>query len=276
VFPVGDLGNVDQSVPFKWPIATDYVERDGKIFPEGFKEFATPLDDPDLFSSLARLSRRGQPSPRTILGWIKKHGLLTNAQDDFGDPITLEEFRKEAREAQRTLTFYKDLRLGNPDPIRHFIRTERVQGIDDSGQPMGPKGVFASTHIDVDQDDADARHMVFHRQERSDATVLSVGLSDLQQRILGKLDLVMTFGRNFDHPHKLGNLYRPVPTLMPANLLGAAWLQFCLYVADFDRRWRLCVACGRPFEVTRSDLTTCPGSDACQKMRQRIEKRLRG
>jgi hypothetical protein len=59
VFPVGDLGDVDHSVPFKSQIATDYVLRDGKISPEGFEDFVTPLDDPDLFSSLARLSTRG-------------------------------------------------------------------------------------------------------------------------------------------------------------------------------------------------------------------------
>jgi hypothetical protein len=35
---------------------------------------------------------------------------------------------------------------------------------------------------------------------------------------------------------------------MPANLLGAAWLQFYIYVADFDKEWRLCAACGRPFK----------------------------
>jgi hypothetical protein len=202
------------------------------------------------------------------LRWIRKHGLFTSDPGDLGDPITLEEFRKESREARTALTFYKALRNGFPDPIRPFMRAERVQGIDDAGQPKGPKGDFASTQIDVDQDDADARHMVLHGQVLTDATVLSVGLSDLQQRILGKLDLDMTFGQNFGHPHKLGNLYRPVPTLMPANLLGVAWLQFCLYVADLDREWRLCVMCGRPFELTRSDRMTCSG--ACQKERRRL------
>ena len=57
---------------------------------------------------------------------------------------------------------------------------------------------------------------------------------------------------------------------MPAGLLGAAWLQFCIHVANFDKEWRLSVACGRPFEVPRRDLTTCPNDKARQKKRQRL------
>ena len=53
---------------------------------------------------------------------------------------------------------------------------------------------------------------------------------------------------------------------------SAAWIQFCLYVADFDRERRPCVACGRPFKVTRRDLRTCLDSKACQKKGQRLEK----
>lgn len=95
-------------------------------------------------------------------------------------------------------------------------------------------------------------------------------LTDVEERVLDKLDLTLRFMPNGEHPRPLGNNYRPVPVLMPANLLGAAWLQFRIYVADFDSEWRLCEVCGRPFELTRSDRMTCRG--ACQKARQRLQE----
>jgi hypothetical protein len=106
--------------------------------------------------------------------------------------------------------------------------------------------------------------MVKHGDNLADNTLNSIGLSALQARVEAKVDMGIRSVPNFVHPRPLGSMYRPVPVLMPRNLLGAAWLQFCIYMADFDREWRLCVACGRPFEVTRSDRTTClrPG---CKK-----------
>src|SRR5215210_6497697 len=75
--PVGGLGGVDPTVQFKWPIAAGYDEKDGKICPNGFKEYTSPLDDPDLFSSLAHLSENGEPTKTKILRWVRTHGLLT-------------------------------------------------------------------------------------------------------------------------------------------------------------------------------------------------------
>jgi hypothetical protein len=99
----------------------------------------------------------------------------------------------------------------------------------------------------------------------ADRRVLLAGLGALQELVWPKIDLEVTFGMNFNHPRPLGGLFRPVPLLMPRDLLSAVWLQFCIDMADFDYEWRLCVACGRPFEVTRSDQTTCPSRPGCKK-----------
>jgi hypothetical protein len=282
--PLGDLGNWDETVRFKWPIAADYVEKiKGEIHAVGFKEHSLPLDDPDLFSSLAHLSENGEPSMARILRWVRKHGLLTrekfvdthNMEDYCGDSISLEEFRAESRQAHDTLTLFKALKLNNASMVQPYIRTERIQEIDYYDRPKGPKGKYANAHVFSDyaaepgERHTDANHVVEHEQELTDGEVLSVALSALQARIREKVDLELRFEPNFEHPHPLGGLYRPVPVLMPRSLLGAAWLQILLYVADFNREWRLCVACGRPFKVTRNDQTTCPGSAACQKKRQR-------
>jgi hypothetical protein len=62
--------------------------------------------------------------------------------------------------------------------------------------------------------------------------------------------------------------YRPTPAWVPRDLLSAVWFRFILEMAD-ARPWRVCMGCGLPFLVTRDDQTTCPGSQACLKRRQR-------
>ena len=189
-----------------------------------------------------------------------------------GVPLSLKDFRKETREAHTAWTLFQALSVGNPGIFEHMIRSERTQGIDNFDHPKGPKGRFARAHVRTGEGDPEATHMVWRGEKPTGDRALSVMLTDLEERILAKLDLTLAFMPNGEHPRPLGDRYRPVPVLMPASLLGAAWLQFCIYVADFDKGWRLCVACGRPFEVPRRDLTTCPDDKACQKKRQRLEQ----
>lgn len=275
--PVGALRGMDAAIPFKWPLAKTYVVSGDEIHPNTFKEDSLPLDDPDLFSSLASLYENGEPSDETVVRWVEKHGLFTMWNTEkawLGDPLTLKEFKDEAREAHTALNLFNDLSLGKPEMVRAWLVGRRPQTFDGDDNPKGPnpRSRYANLHMYTDEnDELDARHVEVYGQKRTDDKVLSVGLSALQERVREKIDLEVRFVPNFEHPRPLGGAYRPVPVLMPRNLLSAAWLQFCVYVADFDRDWRLCVACGRPFEVSRADRTTCrrPG---CQKKRQRLEK----
>jgi hypothetical protein len=59
---------------------------------------------------------------------------------------------------------------------------------------------------------------------------------------------------------------------MPRSLFAAAWLLFCIYVADLDREWRLCEVCGRVFSFARSYRRIC--SKVCQRARHRSEEAL--
>ena len=87
--------------------------------------------------------------------------------------------------------------------------------------------------------------------------------------------LQLWFAANLEHPQPLAG-YRPIPVLMPEDLLSACWLQFCLRLADFDRDWRICKGCDLPFQVIRQDQSTCPGSAACKKNRQLRENSFAG
>jgi hypothetical protein len=276
--PVGALKGIEASIPFKWPRAETYPFDGEEIRAEGFNEWTLPLDDPDLFASLARLYEDGEPPNEKVRRWIEMHGLFTasnNEEGCLGNPLTLKEFRKEARDAHTALELFNALRLGNPTLIRGWLmKPRRPQTLDGDDKPKGPhpEGKFANVYLNTDaQDELDARYVVRVGDNLADRRVLLAGLGALQELVWPKIDLEVTFGMNFNHPRPLGGLFRPVPLLMPRDLLSAVWLQFCIDLADFDHEWRLCVACGRPFEVTRSDQTTCPSRPGCKKKRQRLQ-----
>jgi hypothetical protein len=166
------------------------------------------------------------------------------------------------------------VRYGRADLVRGRITAEPHRNPDPPHEARGPFGAALV-------DGLDARHEVCvdpeHPAWRGPANqlpekeVFSIGLSALEARVQERVELTPRTVPDFGHERPLGNIYRPVPVLMPRNLLGAAWLQFWVYVSDFDRDWRLCAnpACGQPFLVDRSDQITCPGSEACRKWRQR-------
>jgi hypothetical protein len=261
LLPAGGVEVSGDVTAFRWPRAEDYIVDDGVItVPEGagFKAHTMPLEDRDLFGSLARLSKDGEPSEAKALRWCREHGVFFREENIGGDPLPLETFREESRRAREALTLYFALR----NRRAHLVRPR----IDIRPESKGP---FGAAHVDG----LDARHMVWRGEadQLPDDVVLSIGLSALEARVQERVDLTATMAPDFGHERPLGDLYRPVPLLMPRGLLGAAWLQFWIFVSDFDRYWRLCAnpACGLPFLVERSDQTTCPGSEACRKGRQR-------
>jgi len=264
LLPAGGVEFAGDETGFRWPVAENYVVKDGKIkVPEDadFKAHTMPLEDRDLFGSLARLSKDGPPSKAKALWWVRKHGLFFREKHIGGDPLPLEVFREESRFAREALTLYYAARRGRADLVRARI--------DIRPEPRGP---FGAAHVDGQ----DAGHMWWRGDEADqlpDRDALSIGLSALQARLQERIELAVMMVPDFAHARRLRGLYRPIPILMPQSLLGAAWLQFLAFVSDFDRDWRLCANpnCGQPFLVERRDQTTCPGKEACRKGRQRAE-----
>ncbi len=272
--PVGALPESQLGGSFLWPIATDYEVSFRTIEAVGFKEYSTPLDDPELFTSLARLHSNGESTKERILGWIREHGLLYRRQLDkgpydpswvhehfCGDPISLQDFRKEAEEAYNSLTLYEALLRRDADAIR-----ERIGFVPETAREY-PYNKGLSTYVEVDKQAV--RMDIWGDTEVTDKRAFTIAVQAIQDRICEKMVLVVNFGSNFKHPYPLKASERPIPVMMPADLLSAAWLQFCLYFADFNRNWRLCEACHRPFRLQRSDQVTCPKIESCRKARQR-------
>ena len=118
-----------------WPVAMSYRIISGSIYAfnpqpifEIDEERSLETDqffaDSDLLFSFARLGARGEPSEKSILDWVKKHGLLERKDEkddallsDRGEngsevnqaPITLERFRAEVLCAYQLLTLYTDI-----------------------------------------------------------------------------------------------------------------------------------------------------------------------
>lgn len=122
-----------------WPVARYRVIK-GVIYPYGELsdplvrngETTTriaPLAEPDAFLSFARLAAHGKPSENRIRKWVNRYGLLDRLEPDSPyevvlqedahgskrevlnqKPMTLEEFRKEARYAYLLLRLYETLR----------------------------------------------------------------------------------------------------------------------------------------------------------------------
>jgi hypothetical protein len=166
------------------------------------------------------------------------------------------------------------VRNGRADLVRGRITTEPHRALDPPHEVRGPFGAALVDGLDARHEVClDPKHPAWRGpvNQLPDDDVLSIGLSALEARVKERIELTPSMAPDFGHERPLGNFYRPVPVLMPRSLLGAAWLQFWVYMSDIDREWRLCAnpACGLPFLVERSDQITCPGSEACRKGRQR-------
>jgi hypothetical protein len=289
LLPAGGVEVSGGETVFRWPVAEDYPIEGGKLTPVGFKEFDMPLLDRDLFGSLARLSRGAEPSEKKARRWCCAHGVFFQKEtqqgaygergalkNPVGDPLPLKTFREESSRARSALTLYYAVRNGRADLVRGRITAEPYRDLDSPHEPRGPFGAALVDGLDAKaMVCVDPEHPAWRGPpaQLPDDDALSIGLSALEARVQERVDLTARMVPDFGHARRLGDFYRPVPVLMPRSLLGAAWLQFLIYVSDFDRDWRLCANpnCGQPFLVERRDQTTCPGSAACRKGRQRAE-----
>jgi hypothetical protein len=110
-----------------WPVADRYEIASGRIYAVEGGEFPCRkhrgLEDPGLFISLARLGARGEPSDKSILGWVRENGLLRAREDGYHRPaaITLESFRTEVLSAHQLLSLYAYTRTGNIAALRDML-----------------------------------------------------------------------------------------------------------------------------------------------------------
>lgn len=247
--------------------------RDARGRPVGLKHYGKPLLDPDLFSSLGRTAADGDPSAAKILRWIGKHGLLTSEHGyEAGDPISVQDFRAEARRAHDALTLFASIRHQRHEELRDRITVQRIRRRERPGAPPG-------RHVGVVVSGVDSRTVLALDPGLSDeAAPAALSKEDVTRAAIGALEAEVRaqvrggpiFGADFGHSNPIVN-YRPALSWMPRDLLGAAWYQFALEMSDL-REHRMCEGCGQPYLVRRSDQKVCSGSEACRKARQRKRK----
>lgn len=103
--------------------------------PRNYKNYdrQSPLRDPQLFQSFARLASHNGPSDKRILKWVQEHGLLRRANPELdGDafmpdggvnqaPMSVTDFKAEVYRLRALLDLYVQIRERRTEEIEHRI-----------------------------------------------------------------------------------------------------------------------------------------------------------
>lgn len=217
-----------------------------------------PLEDPDLFLSFARLWARGEPSRRSVLNWVGRHGLLTLERDDqplvSSDgrvnqaPISVEEFKAEALRARSALDLHADLyEAGGIYALKKRIRKLREDYLR-VGRPL--------SYLD--------RYFVNNWGEVTDepgwtdGTLLFVAAMNLQGFVQSRVAGVRLGFAGELVPWSPSRGYKPMQSWHCPDLLSAIYLQFYFWMTDaLPMRRCLNPACELPFPATRRNKRVC-------------------
>jgi hypothetical protein len=253
-----------------WPVAKEYyLYSNGEIKPDYGAGWKRTMDKPlfysNLFKSFADLGARGDALPgAAILRWVRRHGLLRFIDPDgYGlaldnqAPITVDEFKEEARLAYEALTLYGAIHRKDHNAIRVRLRRERWD-------PPGRPG--EGTSADVYLDGRPIPATIHADGELSDDEALGlakVGLESLvQDRIKG---VEWRLDRFSGHPRPQ-EVYRTRLVPRVPDLHRAIWFQLALLM-EGTRPVKFCEICEGPMFRPRRDQMTC--SAQCRKAKSR-------
>jgi len=131
----GGLVGQGNNVALKWPVARRHRVSAGKVVPlTSDARITFPLLKADLFLSFANLGKNGEPSEKSIINWVDRHGLLCEREapsfptletrvahptDRMPDPapVALRDFRTEVRTAYQLVTLYRDIRARHAEAV---------------------------------------------------------------------------------------------------------------------------------------------------------------
>jgi hypothetical protein len=260
-----------------WAATPPYLVINGQITPRNGlnPRVAAPLSNPDLFLSLARLGARGEPSERSILGWVGAHGLL-KGRDRLREsgrlrtgpyikpeerivqyPLAVGEFRKEVRCANQLLRLYADFRSGNHDAVAGWFLG-----------PWTPRGEVENTIVDQYIAEWRSRPRNDMRTWMADHAVTTFEqagelLNGVARTILidSLFFVVKDVRLSLTDLPILGDEERGWPltirrSVRCPDLLSAVYLQFYLMVSD-SKAMRRCEACGTPFPAKPKNKWHC-------------------
>jgi hypothetical protein len=244
----------------KWPVAEEY-EIDGSrtvvVKKTGDYAVTTPLEDPDLFLSFARLGARGRPSDESILRWVSEHGLLT--LEDEGKhsvsypweqlkqaPISLDDFVAEVLRARSALNLYTTLNERSVKDLKQMIHS-----ISEDYRQMKPLS-------EMDEYFYEKWRGIPDEPSWTDGTLQFMAIIKLEVFVMSRLANVRPAFWSEILPETPPNAYKPVPSWHCPDLLSALYQQLFLWMTS-SLPMRRCAnpACGTPFPVTRKDKRVC-------------------
>jgi len=285
-----DLVGFGSKLLLEWPVATRHRISAGKIQPHTSDTRITfPLLENDLFLSFARLGNHGEPSEKSILRWVDKHGLLRAKQkpqfetlEKWGTwaneeviepaPITLQEFRTEVRTAYQLMTLYRDIRARDAEAvINRFVDPPDLWP--HASPSLVDKHVSnnleaASKKYQVTPEHAGKKQRANVEETRGvnvEATYLHAGLDILIRCVNRKLwDVRPWLEWNWwDVPSEASTSIGLERWWICPDLLSAMYLQFYLLVTD-KTPMRICANpnCRMPFPAKPTHRKFC--KDGCR------------
>ena len=284
----GLLDETEVSSPL-WFVYNNYTVIGGQITEDlesDWREQYTPLQEPNLFLSFARLAARGQPSQHSVLNWTHGYGLLRTPK------IGIETFRAEAREAYRALSLLEQIRGGDTVTLRSRLSYRQKDPLSNRQIHLDDEDIGIAQHrehnprrtywesvtrdgkqVDVLRHVDDASVDLYIYPTTDDDMVLAYAVWGLEHIVTNKLVSVRrVFGAGDDeHPYPLAE-WRPKLADYCPDLMTALWYQFAKIVEE-RRPIKRCVICGNPFTSRRSTRETC--SDACRQAKSRRNRRTR-
>jgi hypothetical protein len=262
-----------------WFVAENYEEWDGHIFairrsrraPRDFE----PLEDPNLFLGFARLGARGEPAKSRILGWVRKHGLLTRHElrqertlpngEVNQSSITVEQFTAEVRWAYDALTLLQQIRAKDYETLRaEIVRKRKPTDVkvwhEGDHRPVGRRKVRKTQ---VYLKGVSVPRMVFPEGDLTDVEVIEQAAKGLEHIVGQRMQRIsLGFTQHVNHPRSVSTIagylpYRPRLTPQCPDLLSAIWYQFAILM-EGKRPLLTCEECGEPF-FGRKGAKTCSG-----------------
>jgi len=250
-----------------WPLPKrGYRLGGGVIEPVGDSEWkpTSPLEDPDLFVSFARLGARGIPSEKRVLRWVNKYGLLKRQDERQGPfivrryfvekrtlnqaPASLAEFRAEVRDARGALELYDILKRRDADAMR-----AKISGFEGQLERHSLPRVYRSLVRTTGETFA---------LDRTDRAIRKASWN-LQEFVKQKVAPVRLDISGWGLEPVSDSSYAPVQSWECPDLLSAIYLQFYLWMVG---AWpmRICAnpRCSTPFAANRTDKEYC--TDACR------------
>jgi hypothetical protein len=305
---------------FMWPRAARYRIVQGTIYADGERreeddrpydengnprdyrnyDRRSPLNDPQLFQSFARLASHNGPSETRILKWVHEHGLLRREHleldgDAFmrdGDvnqaPMTVTDFRAEVYQLRGLADLYRQIREHRTEKIEHRISNPAspvdealAHGFDKEAaftfpnRLIDPRGVSYLQAL-VGKSLSRAPDVTLYHADMVLCRLVSEKLEGIRPRLTSGFALpeevnsltaseALELLKDKEKASKIlapPKTYRLQPSWSCSDLLAAIYLQFFLWVSG-NRPVRVCENenCRMPFPATRKNRKFC--SDSC-------------